>query len=232
MPMRTREERFLAWPGWVLLTQTFLLALLVTLWWVFVYHGANWLTEQRSYRVRVHLDAELAMPFVPPFILAYLSMDLVSVPVPFILRSRRELEALALSLAVVTTVAGISFLLFPAELAYPPCDPGPWSGLFTFAREIALTYNLAPSLHVAMSCICLAAYATHCGWAGKALLGTWAAAIALSTLLTHQHHVLDVATGLALAVAGKQFIYDGWRTRPPDRRKPPASPGGGPGPSA
>src|SRR5260370_23619462 len=144
---------FLAWPGWALLAQTLLLALLVTLWWVLVYHGANWLTELRSHRLRVHLDAELAMPFVPPFILAYVSMDLVFVPAPFILRSRRELEALALSLAVATAVAGLSFLLFPAELAYQRCDPGIWSGLFAFAREVALTYNLVPSLHVAMSCI-------------------------------------------------------------------------------
>jgi hypothetical protein len=230
--MRRQCEPFLAWPGWELLAQTLVLALPVTLWWGFVYHGANWLTDLRSDRIRVHLDAELAMPFLPPFILAYLSMDLVFVPAPFILRSRWELEALALSLVVVTAVAGLSFLLFPAELAYPPCDPGAWSGLFSFAREMALPYNLVPSLHVAMSCICLAAYATHCGVAGKALLGTWAAVIALSTLLTHQHHMLDVATGLALAAAGKRFIYDGWRTRPPDRQRPPASPCGGPGPSA
>jgi membrane-associated phospholipid phosphatase len=200
----------------------------VTLWWVFVYHGANWLTGVHSYRVRVHLDAEMAMPFVPPFILAYLSMNLVFVPAPFILRTRRELEALALCLVMVTAVAGISFVLFPAELAYPLCGPGVWACLFTFAREMTLSYNLVPSLHVAMSCTCLAAYATRGGVTGKALLGTWAAAIALSTLLTHQHHVLDVATGLALAVAGNRFIYNYWRTRPPDMQKPSASPCGGP----
>jgi membrane-associated phospholipid phosphatase len=230
--MRRRGEPFLAWPGWVLLARALVLALPVTLWWGLVYHGANRLTELRSCRVRVHWDVERATPFVPPLILAYLSMDLVFVPAPFILRSRRELEALALSLAAVTAVAGISFLLFPAELAYPRCDPGAWSPLFAFAREVALPYNLVPSLHVAMSCLCLAAYAARCGVAGKALLGTWAAAIALSTLCTHQHHLLDVITGLVLAVAGKRFIYDEWRNRSPDRQRPPASPCGGPGPSA
>src|SRR5262249_1077706 len=131
-------EPFLAWPGWVLLGQTLLLALSVTLWWVLVYHGANWLTELRSHRIRVHLDAELAMPFLPPFILAYLSIDLVFVPAPFILRSRRELQALALTLAAVIGIAGIGFLLFPAELAYPPCDPGAWFALFALAREMTL----------------------------------------------------------------------------------------------
>jgi hypothetical protein len=229
--MRKREP-FLAWPGWALFTQALLLALPVTLWWVFVFHGADWLTGLRSHRVRVHLDAELAMPFVPPFVLAYLSMDIVFIPAPFILRSRREVQALALSVAVVTAVAGLGFLLLPAELAYPSRDPGTWSPLFAVAREMALTYNLVPSLHVALSCLCLAAYATRCGAAGKVLLGIWAGAIALSTLLTHQHHLLDVATGLALAIAGKRFIYDPWRRSPPEGRRLPASPPGDPGPSA
>jgi len=35
----------------------------------------------------------------------------------------------------------------------------------------------------------------------------WAAAIALSTLLTHQHHILDVLTGWALASVCIKVIY-------------------------
>jgi hypothetical protein len=190
---------------------------------VLVYHGADHLTGWRADRVRIHLDAELAMPFVPAFILAYLSLDLVFVPAPFILRSRRELEALALTLAWVTAVAGVGFLLVPAEPAYPIRDPGAWSGLFQVARAMALRYNMVPSLHVALSCACLAAYGTSRGGAGKLLLATWGVAIALATLLTHQHHLLDVATGLLLAMAGKCFIYDRWRMRPSGRRTAPAS---------
>jgi membrane-associated phospholipid phosphatase len=205
------REPFLAWPGWRLVAWTLVLAVPVTLWWIAVYHGANWLTEQRTFRVRVHLDAELAIPLMPPFILAYLSMDFVFLPAPFILRSRRALEALAIALAAITAVAGVCFVLLPAQLAYPAYETGAWTPLFVFAREVALPYNLVPSLHVGMSCLCLAAYADHCGRAGKLLLGAWATVIAASTLLTHQHHLLDVATGLALALAGKRLIYDRWR---------------------
>jgi hypothetical protein len=208
--MGPRRDAFFAWPGWPLVIYALALTIPVTLWWIFVYHGANWVTSVRSSRVRVHLDAELGMPFVPSFILAYLSMDLVFLPAPFILRSRRELRALALGLIVLTTAAGIGFLLLPAELAYPSCDPGAWASLFTFAREVALPYNLVPSLHVAMSCLCLAAYGSHSGSLGKMLLASWTAVIALATLLTHQHHVLDVLTGLILAGAGKRFVYDTW----------------------
>src|SRR4051794_27415467 len=104
--MTPRREPFLAWPGWHLLGYSLLLTAAQTAWWVLVYHGADYLTGLSSHRVRIHLDAELAMPYVPAFILAYLSLELVFLPGPFILRSRRELEALTLTLASATAVAG------------------------------------------------------------------------------------------------------------------------------
>lgn len=230
--MLQRRESFLAWPGWALIWRSLLLALPVTFWWIFVYHGANWVTEIRSDRVRVHLDAELAMPFVPAFVLGYLSINLMFLAAPFALRSRRELDALALSLAGIVGVAGICFLIFPADLAYPVSDPGAWSALLDIARTFALAHNLAPSLHVAMSCLCLAAYASHCGKLGKTILGLWGVTIAVSTLLIHQHHLLDVLSGLILAVAGKRLIYDPWLKRSPKMQRSPPNQSAGPGPSA
>src|SRR3954469_1110365 len=168
--MTPRCEPFLAWPGWALLGYALRLAAAQGLWWVLVYHGADRLTGWRAQRVRIHLDAELALPFVPAFILVYLSFNMVFVPAPFILRSRRELQALALTLAALTAVAAVGFLLVPAEPAYPAREAGAWSGLFRAARVLALRYNMVPSLHVALSCAGLAAYGTRCGGLGKLLL--------------------------------------------------------------
>jgi membrane-associated phospholipid phosphatase len=73
-----------------------------------------------------------------------------------------------------------------------------------------LRYNLIPSLHVALSTATLAAYGTCRGAWGRILLAVWGGLIGLSTLLTHQHHVVDVVTGLLLGWAGYQLLYRRW----------------------
>src|SRR5262249_53307165 len=100
------------------------------------------------------------------------------------------------------------FLLLPAQLAYEKGDdPGLWQALFDWNRHIVLNYNLVPSLHVAMSAVALAAYARGRGLLGKALLAAWGMAIALSTLLVHEHHVVAVAAGALLGWWGYVMVF-------------------------
>lgn len=211
--MNRGREPFLAWPGFALVGYALFLGALQSLWWMLAYGGADWVAGLHSFRVRIHLDAELSIPFVPAFVLVYLSISPLFLMSPFVLRSRRQLQALALALAVVTGVAAGSFLVMPAAPAYPPQDAGGWTWLVQFARRVALRHNMVPSLHVTMSCVTLAAYAQHCGRLGKWLLAGWASLIALSTLLTHQHHLVDVAGGFLLAWAGYRLVYLRWLNR-------------------
>jgi len=199
----TERRPFLAWPGWAHLKSAWLQTLFVCLWFAVVFVGADWFTAHRTTRVRVHLDAELHIPLVPAFTLVYMSIYALFLAAPFVLRTRREITMLAITQASATSIAGICFLLIPAKLAYtPPTDSqlGGWKGLFDFADRLNLDYNLVPSLHVALSIICLELFAVHAGSGGKILLRAWGLLIAGSTLLTHQHHLADVVTGYALAL--------------------------------
>jgi membrane-associated phospholipid phosphatase len=198
---------FLAWPDSKNLGEALVLGTAQTLWWMAVYIGADWLTGLRTERVRIHLDAELNIPFIPSSILVYRSIDLMFLLAPFILHTRTEIRALTLALAIVTGIAGVGFLLLPAEPAYPPRAPGIWDPLYAWNHRIVLTYNMAPSLHVALSIVTLSAYGLRRGKIGKVLLGAWGAAIALSTLLTHQHHLFDVLTGLILGWGAHLLVY-------------------------
>ena len=187
---------FIAWPGWPFLRFAWLLSAANGAWFALVYGGCDWITAQRSLRVPIHLPIELSIPFVPSAVLAYMSIYLLFVLGPFIVRERREFTALIAALALATLVGGIGFLLVPAQTAFgPPGNLGLWKNLFNFADRINLDYNMVPSLHVALSVCCICAFARHASAVGRTLLWTWAGAIALSTVLTHQHHVVDVITG-------------------------------------
>src|SRR4051812_40151931 len=89
-------------------------------WFGLVYGGADLLTAQHSYRVRLHLAADLAVPFVPAAVVVYMSIYLLFAAAPFVLSSRAELRALAATLASVIGVAGVCFVAFPGAIAFPP----------------------------------------------------------------------------------------------------------------
>ena len=197
---------FIAWPGWPFLRFAWLLSAINGIWFEFVYRGCDWITAHRSLRVPISLPIELLIPLIRPAVLFYLSIYLLFIIGPFIIRGRREFAAVISSLALATLSGGIGFLLIPSHAAFAPAHHlGAWSGLFRFAQSQALEYNMVPSLHVALSVCCIAAYSRHASPAGSRLLWAWAAAIALSTLLTHQHHVIDVITGWAVGIASTRF---------------------------
>jgi membrane-associated phospholipid phosphatase len=176
--------------------------ILVTGWFGIVYTGANWLTAHRATRMRIHLDAELLIPLVPALTIIYMSIYLLFAAVPFVLRNRAEIKVLAATQTIAILLAGIAFLLIPARLAYatpPNSDLGRWKEIFRFADRLNLDYNLVPSLHVALSIVCVQLFATHANISGKILLHAWGFLIAASTVFTHQHHLLDVVTGYLLA---------------------------------
>lgn len=202
------NRRFADWPGWRHLGRTVLVGLALSAWFAAIYGGANWLTQWRSTRFRVHLDCELRIPFVAAMIAGYMSIYPLLWCAPFVLRRPSELAALARVLALTTLCGGIGFLLLPSELAWaPPAPSGPWASLFAFADRVNLTYNLVPSLHVALATVCVAIYTRYAGTTAAVGLWTWCAVIAASTVLTHQHHLLDVATGFVLGLALGRTVY-------------------------
>lgn len=202
----TRTPRFLDWPGWPFLRFAWLLSAANAAWFAMIYAGCDWLTARRTLRVPIHLPVELSIPLIPGAVVIYMSIYLLFLAGPFIVRERRKFAALIRALALATLIGGVGFLLVPSQAAFaPPGDLGIWAGLFHFADRLNLDYNMVPSLHVALSVCCIAAFARHASRAGHALLWMWAAAIALSTLLTHQHHVVDVITGWGVGLAAQRF---------------------------
>ncbi len=190
-----------AWFGW---------STVGVAWFVFVYHGCNWLTSCRTDRVRLHIDWELNLPLVPAMVIVYLSQS------PFLLLSAvsfeepRQWRALVEAYIVATAAAGIGFLLLPSEVGYltTMADvPEAWLTWFQFKRHLVGQHNLCPSLHVAFTWLLAAAVMSQHGLRSQILILTWAGAIIVSTLLVHEHHLVDVIAGAALGHGCFRYVY-------------------------
>jgi hypothetical protein len=164
-----------------------------------VYPTTNWLTSLRPQLFHLYLPAELAVPLVPQFIWVYLSMYALFFLPPFFLPTV-NMSALGKQLIAGTLVSGLLFLLFPAELGFARVVPteAPYAGIYAAMFSVDHPYNLVPSLHMVFSASIALACADVAKPAARAALLGWLAVIAASTILVHQHHVLDLAAAFVL----------------------------------
>lgn len=116
---------------------------------------------------------------------------------------RRALVAVLSSLVI--------FAVVPSRTVRPPLDDLGTGVTATFYRGMIdidePPANAAPSLHVSLTCLLMAAVVRDFPrwWLPAVAAGL---AVCLATLLTHQHHLIDVATGALLA----GLIALPWRT--------------------
>lgn len=182
---------------WLLLLRE---AVWITCLWLAVYGGASWITGQHEYRVRLGTRLDSVIPFVPAAAVAYLSLFPMFWLAPLVLRTRDQVISFSKSLAWLIVLSGVAFLLIPSDEPHPPQHPaGFFGGLHALADHLNLNYNFFPSLHVGMAVVCAWAYGRCAARWLAVCCWLWAAAISLSTLLTHQHYVVDVVAGAALA---------------------------------
>ena len=217
-----KQLRFI-WPGWPHLRHFLALWAAVTSEFVIVFFGGDFVTAHRPGRLHAFLPFELSIPLVPSMVIAYMSIYMIWVPAPFLLHERRQVNRLGLALALVILISGIGFLAFPAELGFPPMsvdlarlNPGSanrWGTWLRLADLLNLDYDLIPSLHVAMFVTTAGAYAGQSGGVGRVVLGLWASAVVASTVLTHQHHLIDAVAGLALGLGGARIAVQGLHNR-------------------
>jgi protein-tyrosine phosphatase len=174
-----------------------------------VYGWCNWLSAQRPDVGTLYFEWERFIPFVPLMIVPYISIDLFFVAAPFLCRSERELATLSKRILAAVVVAGICFLLFPLRFAFERPPASGWLGaVFDWFRAIDQPYNLLPSLHIAFRTILAQHYARHTRGLLRTASNIWFVLVGLSTLLTYQHHFMDVVAGFALGVCSIYFIRE------------------------
>jgi protein-tyrosine phosphatase/membrane-associated phospholipid phosphatase len=173
----------------------------LSLLFLVVYGSTNWLTSLRTDVGTWYFAWERHIPFVPPLILPYLSIDAFFVAAPFLARDRAELSTLARRITVAVLTGGACFLAFPLRFGFErPAAPGVLGGLFDAFRSLDRPFNLVPSLHITLLVILADLYLRRVRGSRRAALSVVFLLIGASTVLTYQHHVIDVAGGLALGI--------------------------------
>jgi membrane-associated phospholipid phosphatase len=191
--------------------------LLVALVPLYIFIPEFWPPERR-YAPELPLDR--ALPLMPTWALVYgaLYMFLILLPI-FVMRQdegiRRTVNAYLL---IWITAYVFFFILYPTVAPRPPRVIGQgfaaWGLRALYSSDPP--YNCFPSLHVAHSFVsALACYRVHRRVGIVAVV--CAALVALSTLFTKQHYILDVIAGVILAfTAYAIFLRNYAREEVPD----------------
>jgi hypothetical protein len=204
--------RSLTWPSLPRLAAGLLGALAVSVVFFPVYIGGATIAALSGDPLHVYASWELAIPFWPPMIVAYLSMFVLFLIPPLQLEPR-ELFDLAMRLVVSSLVGGVVFLCTPTMIGFAERDDaGIWQPLYDRVYAIDARYNAVPSFHVIYTASILLALFDVSGRRLRLVWVTWLVIVCASTVLTHRHHLVDVASGLAVALAVRSLARGRSRT--------------------
>jgi len=170
------------------------------------YLTCNWITARRPAHWKLWMDWELGIPFVPSMVWVYLSIFVYFFLPMFALREA-SLNALCRRLVFAVLVSAAVFLLLPAQVAFPrPTEVPGYETAFRVIYLFDLPGNSVPSLHVSWSTLFLLTLREPSPPWLRRVLAAWLIALCASVLLVHQHHVIDIAGGVLVALAARHVI--------------------------
>ncbi|MEO9874518.1 MAG: phosphatase PAP2 family protein [Anderseniella sp.] len=171
-----------------------------------VYILCGQLTAWSGRATVLHLDWERSIPLMPQMIWFYLSLYSVFL-LPLFHFDETRLTRLSRQSTLTILVAGLVFLVLPARIGFPASEiDGQIAIVFKVLHSLDSPYNLVPSLHVAFAVLLLQACRETAGRLLAMVYMIWLALLAASTVLVHQHHILDVLGGVLLAVAVRRAV--------------------------
>jgi membrane-associated phospholipid phosphatase len=183
-------------------------------WYIFI--GA-WAEGRPAHVPALAVDARV--PLEPAWALVYGALYLFLIVLPvFVIRDEPHIRRTFMTYLSVWTAAYVVFVLYPTTAPRPDHVArygfAAWGLRTLYAADPP--YNCFPSLHVAHSFVS----ALACGRINRRVgqgAAVCAGLVALSTLFTKQHYILDVIAGIGLACAG----YALFLRRAPDDEVPP-----------
>jgi hypothetical protein len=173
----------------------------VTLWAI-IWFGSAWLSSFWPSRVELALAFERTATPHDWMIPVYASYDLAAALLPLFCRGWRDYAVVGGTILLQTLVACTIYVVLPQRLAFATTDSGlvwDWLSGMTNLPHPGL-YSYAPSMHVAGVLAIGLFFAPRLSRAGTTALWTWCVAVIASTWMVQEHHLADIASGIALAL--------------------------------
>ncbi len=172
---------------------------LVLFVFVIVFYGCDYLASRKALFYKLYFAWENNIPFVPESFVIYYSIFIIPFLIPLFVKNKRQVNSITIKLISAIIISGFFFIFFPTILGYDNQDINP--SLVKFNKIVTGNHNLFPSLHVALATIIIEALCKNTSKSNKWILLFFLLALSFSTLFTHQHHLLDVIGGFALAIS-------------------------------
>ena len=171
-----------------------------------LYGAANQYALLTAPHASLFMDWELQIPFIPAFIIPYMSSDVLFCIAFLLPYTRFELRVLAARVLFIVLLSVMFFILMPLQ-----CDfEKPLSSDFRFLFDLLqadLPFNQLPSLHISFAIVLWASMqAKITNSFLRIILAIWLWLIALSTLFVYQHHFIDIPTGAIVGLLSLSLI--------------------------
>ena len=197
-----RIARGLAWPDKARWHAWLRFMLVFYLLFFPVYFGTQYVAPPRP-GFALFFAWEAAIPLVPWMIWPYLSIFTLFA-VPLVQMRAAEMRRLTLQSTIPLLVAAVCFLAFPCRSGFPAVEIDAFHRpIFEALRAVDTPQNLVPSLHVAFSGLILLGARDVAARALRPLYLGWLLLMLCAVVLVHQHHIADVASGLALVAVAR-----------------------------
>lgn len=172
-------------------------AIALTLYAAVTYGVTNSIASARGATRCIALSWEQHLPLVSWLIVPYLLVDVLMAFSALCATSQAGLRTLTRRILWAFGIGNLIFLLLPLRCEFPRSIPDDWTApLFHLLHFTDLPYNQAPSAHIYEAMIIAPVYLSR--FPHPAARAAFILTIFLGsagTVLTYQHHVMDIVTG-------------------------------------
>jgi fatty acid desaturase/membrane-associated phospholipid phosphatase len=155
---------------------------------------------------------DAAIPFVPLFVVPYLSFFLLVLLPLLVISERRDVGDAAFGFGLIVVMSSLTFLFWPTAIPFSDVHP-----LTRVVVDVDLRGNAFPSLHASLALYCaLCARRTLRTARARYGLFLWTSLVVVSALLIKRHLAVDIAAGALLGWATHATLFRPDRAEAPD----------------